>query len=147
MIEVSQTEIQQVMLNLINNAMDAMEKTGGVIRIATRMEGEAIVIQVSDNGPGIPEAYLSRVFDPFFTTKPVGKGTGLGLSICYGIVNRMGGKILVANNTREGAKFSVYLPVDDGSASPSPDTDIGRGNKSNTMEEQKHGNGNHTAGG
>jgi len=114
LIEVSQTEIQQVMLNLINNAMDAMEKTGGSIVIETRFEGGDIVIQVSDNGPGIPEAYLSRVFDPFFTTKPVGKGTGLGLSICYGIVKRMGGKIMVRSKASEGATFFVHLPVGDG---------------------------------
>jgi two-component system, NtrC family, sensor kinase len=121
MIEVSQTEVQQVMLNLINNAMDAMEKTGGAIEIETRCEGDDIVIQVSDNGPGIPEAYLSRIFDPFFTTKPVGKGTGLGLSICYGIIKRMGGKIMVSSKAREGTTFHVYLPVNQGADTFTPE--------------------------
>ncbi len=111
LIEVSQTEVQQVMLNLINNALDAMEKTGGEIEIETMREADEIIIRVSDNGPGIPEAYLSRVFDPFFTTKPVGKGTGLGLSICYGIIKRMGGKITVSSKDREGTTFFVHLPA------------------------------------
>jgi two-component system NtrC family sensor kinase len=111
LIEVSQTEVQQVMLNLINNAMDAMEKTGGKIEIETSCEEEEIVVRVSDTGPGIPEAYLGRIFDPFFTTKPVGKGTGLGLSICYGIVRRMGGKIMVRSKDQEGTTFLVHLPV------------------------------------
>ena len=121
MIEVSQTEVQQVMLNLINNALDAMEKTGGTIEIETRFEEEDVIIQVSDNGPGIPEAYLSRIFDPFFTTKPVGKGTGLGLSICYGIVKRMGGKITVSSKAREGTTFYVYLPTGQRSDAISPE--------------------------
>ena len=95
-ITISPSEMQQVLLNLINNALDAMEKTGGGIKISTKIseiEPGHIVIVVEDNGPGIPEANLHRIFDPFFTTKPVGKGTGLGLSICYGIINKMGGKI------------------------------------------------------
>lgn len=109
-IEMSQTEIQQVMLNLINNALDAMEKTGGKIEIKTAAERGNIVIQVSDNGPGIPEKNLSRIFDPFYTTKPVGKGTGLGLSICYGIVSRMGGKITVKSAAGAGTSFYLYFP-------------------------------------
>jgi len=113
MIEVSQTEIQQVMLNLINNALDAMEKTGGRIDIKTAAEKGNIVIQVSDNGPGIPEKNLSRIFDPFYTTKPVGKGTGLGLSICYGIISRMGGRITVKSASGAGTSFYIYLPSEE----------------------------------
>jgi two-component system NtrC family sensor kinase len=113
MIEVSQTEIQQVMLNLINNALDAMEKTGGRIDIKTATEKGNIVIQVSDNGPGIPEKNLSRIFDPFYTTKPVGKGTGLGLSICYGIISRMGGRITVKSAAGAGTSFYIYLPSEE----------------------------------
>ena len=85
-IRVSLTELQQVLLNLINNALDAMEKTGGVLKLSSRLEesgiivGDHIIIEIADNGPGIPSANLTRIFDPFFTTKPVGKGTGLGLS-------------------------------------------------------------------
>ncbi len=121
MIEVSQTEVQQVMLNLVNNAMDAMEKTGGTIEIKTRCEEDDIVIEVSDDGPGIPEAYLPRIFDPFFTTKPVGKGTGLGLSICYGIVKRMGGKIMVTSKAQKGTTFYVYLPAKQGAGEFTPE--------------------------
>jgi two-component system NtrC family sensor kinase len=113
MIEVSQTEVQQVMLNLINNALDAMEKTGGKIDIKTAAEKGFIVILVSDNGPGIPEKNLSRIFDPFYTTKPIGKGTGLGLSICYGIISRMGGKIMVKSAVGSGTSFYIYLPSEE----------------------------------
>jgi len=113
MIEVSQTEVQQVMLNLINNALDAMEKTGGKIDIKTAEEKGFIVILVSDNGPGIPEKNLSRIFDPFYTTKAVGKGTGLGLSICYGIISRMGGKITVKSAVGSGTSFYIYLPSEE----------------------------------
>jgi two-component system NtrC family sensor kinase len=80
---------------LINNAIDAMENQGGTLSISGKQENASIVIKVTDTGKGIPEANLDRIFDPFFTTKPVGKGTGLGLSICYGIIEKMGGKIEV----------------------------------------------------
>ncbi|MEW6079212.1 MAG: ATP-binding protein [Thermodesulfobacteriota bacterium] len=112
-IMISPSEMQQVLLNLINNALDAMEKTGGVIRISTKVseiKPGHIVIVVEDTGPGIPEANLPRIFDPFFTTKPVGKGTGLGLSICYGIINKMGGKIDVQSAVEKGARFRIWVP-------------------------------------
>ena len=112
-VTLSPSEMQQVMLNLINNAMDAMEKTGGTIHISTKMsklEKDHIVIIVEDTGPGIPEANLPFIFNPFFTTKPVGKGTGLGLSICYGIVEKMGGKIDVTSKVGEGTRFRVWIP-------------------------------------
>jgi two-component system, NtrC family, sensor kinase len=109
----AQSEMQQVLLNLINNAIDAMENQGGKVTISTRFETEGgiIVIEVSDNGPGIPEANLSRIFEPFFTTKPVGKGTGLGLSICYGIIQKMGGLIEVKSLIDSGTTFYIRLPV------------------------------------
>ena len=110
-IEASQTEMQQVFLNLINNALDAMEKQGGTIDIATRLHGSEVEIDVFDNGPGIPEANLARIFDPFFTTKPVGKGTGLGLSICYGIIKKMGGEIEVRSVINTGTKFKIRIPL------------------------------------
>jgi two-component system NtrC family sensor kinase len=110
-LHVSETEVQQVFLNLINNALDAMEKKGGVIDVTTLMEGDHIAVQVADNGPGIPEANLARIFDPFFTTKPVGKGTGLGLSICYGIIKKMGGEIDVRSVIDVGATFRVLIPL------------------------------------
>ena len=108
----SQSELQQVFLNLINNALDAMEKEGGALLIQTNRQGDHVVIELSDTGPGIPEANLKRIFDPFFTTKPVGKGTGLGLSICYGIIKKMGGKIRVASSLGKGTTFTVILPTE-----------------------------------
>jgi len=110
-IRVSQTELQQVFLNLINNALDAMEKKGGTLNISSQVEDNLIVVEVEDNGPGIPEANIARIFDPFFTTKPVGKGTGLGLSICYGIVKKMGGEIEVRSTLGEGTTFRVSIPL------------------------------------
>jgi two-component system NtrC family sensor kinase len=112
-IRASQTELQQVLINLINNAIDAMDKQGGVIDVKTWQSAPGKVkFSVHDNGPGIPQAILSRVFDPFFTTKPVGKGTGLGLSICYGIINTMGGDIEVESRVGDGTCFEVSLPID-----------------------------------
>ena len=112
-VEISPAEMQQVLLNLLNNAIYAMEKTGGTIKIGTKLsqlEKEHLVIIVEDNGPGIPESNLPRIFDPFFTTKPVGKGTGLGLSICYGIVQKMGGKIDVQSAVDVGTRFRIWIP-------------------------------------
>ena len=107
----AQSEMQQILLNLINNSVDAMEKKGGELTITTYSEEDGIGIKVSDNGPGIPEANLSRIFEPFFTTKPVGKGTGLGLSICYGIIQKMGGQIEVESVIDSGTTFHIRLPV------------------------------------
>jgi len=124
-IQVSLTEMQQVFLNLINNALDAMEKTEGTIVISAGLHGGRITISVADTGPGIPKSNLERIFDPFFTTKPVGKGTGLGLSICYGIIKKMGGDIEVHSVLDEGATFLVHIPldqdVDEGGEKPAGD--------------------------
>jgi two-component system NtrC family sensor kinase len=113
-IMVSQSEMQQVFLNLINNAIDAMEKRGGEIVVRTRLVENQVVAEVTDNGPGIPRANLGRIFDPFFTTKPVGKGTGLGLSICYGIVKKYGGQIHVRSVPEVETTFSVKIPLSKG---------------------------------
>ncbi|XXJ18722.1 sensor histidine kinase [Desulfovibrio caledoniensis] len=110
-IEASPSEMQQVFLNLVNNAIDAMDPGGGDLDIITRQEGDTVVAQVSDTGSGIPEANLSRIFDPFFTTKPVGKGTGLGLSIIYGIINKLGGTISVDSAVGRGTTFTISLPA------------------------------------
>ncbi len=110
-VDVSPSEIQQVMLNLVNNAVDALEPQGGKVTLSSKVEGNFIVIDVADDGPGIPKANLSRIFDPFFTTKPVGKGTGLGLSICYGIIQKMGGEISVSSAVSLGTTFHVRIPV------------------------------------
>lgn len=110
-VRMSQTEMQQVLLNLINNALDAMNKKGGTIDISSWSENKHVIIEVSDDGPGIPGANLARIFDPFFTTKPVGKGTGLGLSICYGIIKRMNGEIDVNSVVDKGTTFRIRIPL------------------------------------
>ena len=110
-IKVSQTEMQQVFLNLINNALDAMDNKGDSLNISSRLENGNIVVEFADNGPGIPKANLTRIFDPFFTTKRVGKGTGLGLSICYGIIKKLGGEITVKSTVDLGTSFSVRIPL------------------------------------
>jgi two-component system NtrC family sensor kinase len=111
-ISASETEMQQVFLNLVNNAIDALEKTGGTIWLNSKLVKDEIVVEVVDNGPGIAEANLARIFDPFYTTKPVGKGTGLGLSICYGIIKKIGGDITAHSVKGEGASFRVHIPSD-----------------------------------
>jgi PAS domain S-box-containing protein len=105
-------QLQQVFLNILNNAYDAVGDTGRVakIEITTAHKGTSVEILFRDNGPGI--SHPDRIFDPFFTTKEVGKGTGLGLSICYGIVHEHGGEILCQNNSGgPGATFVVRLPA------------------------------------
>ncbi len=110
-VNISESEMQQVLLNLINNAIDAIENKPGGIEITSRLEKSSLIIAVSDNGTGIPKANLDKIFDPFYTTKPVGKGTGLGLSICYGIINKMGGDISVQSNVDEGSSFTINIPI------------------------------------
>jgi two-component system NtrC family sensor kinase len=117
-IRASQSEMQQVLLNLMNNALDAMSENGGTLRISIRRADQSIVISVADTGSGIPEAYLDRIFDPFFTTKPVGKGTGLGLSICYGIIAKMGGKIRARSVMDVGTTFRIDLPLPNPTEAP-----------------------------
>ncbi|MBI5251546.1 MAG: two-component sensor histidine kinase [Desulfomonile tiedjei] len=112
-VRVSQSEVQQVLLNLINNSMDAMDSKGGKIKIRSRLDGDQIVVDVSDTGPGIPKANMERIFEPFFTTKPVGKGTGLGLSICYGIMKKMGGQITISSELGHGTTFHVHFPLNE----------------------------------
>ncbi|MDD5141713.1 MAG: ATP-binding protein [Verrucomicrobiales bacterium] len=106
-------QIQQVLLNVINNARQAMENhpSGGRIKIITETSGENVRIIIHDNGPGISEENLLRIFDPFFTTKKVGQGTGLGLSLCYGIIKEHGGNITPSSRPGDGAKFTIELPV------------------------------------
>jgi two-component system, NtrC family, sensor kinase len=110
-IQASATEMQQVLMNILHNAMDAMEKTGGSITITSHATAGQMRVSIQDTGPGIPASNLERLFDPFFTTKPVGKGTGLGLSICYGIINKMGGRIDVESQVGKGTNFHVVLPL------------------------------------
>jgi signal transduction histidine kinase len=107
------TQLQQVVINLLSNALDATP-AGGTIAVSTRSAGKplsSVVLEVADTGSGIPAEHLSRVFDPFFTTKPPGKGTGLGLSVCLGIVQDHHGMITVQSQVGRGATFTVTLPV------------------------------------
>jgi PAS domain S-box-containing protein len=103
-------QLQQVFLNLVNNAVDAVLESAseGDLWVRTQIRGDRLTVEFTDSGPGVKEP--SRVFDPFYTTKPVGKGTGLGLSICYGIVTEHGGTITVRNATPQGASFTIELP-------------------------------------
>lgn len=109
------SQLQQVFLNLINNAIDAHAGMAyGSIYLRTRLtkDKQNIVIEVEDTGCGISKENLEKIFDPFFTTKPVGKGTGLGLSICYGIVKRLAGEIHVHSQPGKGTIFSIILPLE-----------------------------------
>lgn len=116
LVSASPSELQQVFINLINNAIDAMGSGGGLLEIRSRLEGDQAVIDIADTGHGIPNTVMARIFEPFFTTKPVGKGTGLGLSICYGIVRKLGGTITVNSAVGLGTTFRISLPVHTGDA-------------------------------
>jgi len=123
------SQIQQVFLNILNNAVDAIGKDGeiqirtncvlkdkakGYTPFEFQQEGlrdQEIEVCISDNGPGIPHETLQRIFDPFFTTKEVGRGTGLGLAISYSIVEKLGGRIMVASEPGKGATFTIYFPI------------------------------------
>ena len=111
-------QLQQVFLNMVNNAVDAVLEgsSDGDIWVRTGVRGDSLGVEFTDSGPGVREP--SRVFDPFYTTKPVGKGTGLGLSICYGIVTEHGGTIRVRNVPPHGASFVIELPFQAAGKSP-----------------------------
>jgi PAS domain S-box-containing protein len=113
----NESRLEQVVLNLLLNAAHAMPEDRAVsseIRVQVRPDGDAsVVLEVSDNGEGIPPEVVPRIFDPFFTTKPRGVGMGLGLSICHGIVTSLGGKITVHSTPNEGTTFRVALPATD----------------------------------
>ncbi|HTW23405.1 MAG TPA: ATP-binding protein [Candidatus Baltobacteraceae bacterium] len=113
-------QLQQVFLNILNNAVDAIQEKGGSgeIWIRTEAVGSRLRVEMTDNGPGVQNPH--RIFDPFYTTKAVGKGTGLGLSICYGIVKEHGGEIQVRNAPPRGAAFTITLPLLVVSASAPP---------------------------
>ncbi len=110
---VNEDEIRQILLNLLNNASDALEETAGSKRIVVRAQTnvERVVIEVEDSGPGFSN--LNRALDPFYTTKPAGKGTGLGLSVCYGIARERGGDLRIENVDPHGARVTIELPIAD----------------------------------
>jgi len=114
------SRLEQVIINLLVNARDAIEDkiASGMgqrgeekIFVKTFTEGKSVVAEVEDTGPGIPDAVKEKIFEPFFTTKKVGKGTGLGLSISYGIVKDFGGTIEALSNKGGGARFVMRFPA------------------------------------
>jgi two-component system NtrC family sensor kinase len=110
MLRTDGAQVQQAVLNLIENALDAVGSEGQ-IDIITSRTGKEVCVQIADNGPGIPSEVLEKIWEPFFTTKAAGKGTGLGLSICSDIAHRLGGTISVANRPEGGALFTLRLPM------------------------------------
>ncbi len=129
-------QLQQVFLNILTNAEQAMLEANGrgqlTIRTYTDDPESHVIIEIKDDGPGIPENHLNRIFDPFFTTKEVGKGTGLGLSLSYGMIKEHGGNIYVRSRLNEGSTFFVELPIitslqddaDVSQATPEPTTEF-----------------------
>jgi signal transduction histidine kinase len=95
---------------LATNAVDAMP-FGGMLKISARNEGNHVLVEVSDNGIGIPSENLARIFEPFFTTKELGRGTGLGLAVCYGILTEHGGSLDVQSTVGVGTTFTISLPA------------------------------------
>jgi two-component system NtrC family sensor kinase len=117
-------QVQQVLLNLIINAEQAMLSANGrgiiVVRSWHDADQESVILEINDDGPGIPDELQPKIFDPFFTTKEVGKGTGLGLTVAYAIVQEHGGRIRLESRPDKGASFYVELPVTGLKLPPAP---------------------------
>ena len=140
-------QIQQVLLNLLINAEQAMLDAHGrgllILRSWHDPDRDAVVLEVSDDGPGVPEEMQPRIFDPFFTTKAVGQGTGLGLTVAYAIAQEHGGRLTVRSPTGRGASFCLELPVsgarvrlpDPGPPAPTPD--VPRGSRALVIEDER----------
>jgi signal transduction histidine kinase len=109
-VRANQSALNQVLLNLVKNAAEAVEPKGGRVLISAYRSGTWVVVSVEDNGPGIPESDLARVFEPFVTTKPAGQGTGLGLSVSKRIAEEAGGSLEVRSGAEGGASFELFLP-------------------------------------
>ncbi|WP_163576902.1 sensor histidine kinase [Halomonas faecis] len=108
----SESQLQQVVINLLNNALDAMQESPQPrLCISGEVQDGLVTVRFHDDGPGVDPSVMGRIFDPFFTTKPVGSGTGLGLSVSYGIVDRHGGRLEVDNHPQGGAVFRLTLPA------------------------------------
>jgi len=109
-VKINPKELQQVLVNIIVNAVHAIEESGDSIKIiSTDWKTHGVVIRIQDNGPGIPKEQLSQIFDPFYSTKEHGKGSGLGLSVSYGIIRGYGGNISVESALNKGTTFSIWL--------------------------------------
>ncbi len=123
--DIDPNQIQQVFVNLINNAAQAIASTGrsGTIEVRARRWLDGVAIDVADDGPGMPETLAVQVFEPFFTTKPEGQGTGLGLAISQGILREHGGRIMLATEEGKGSTFTVQLPL--ATRQPAPPPEIG----------------------
>ncbi len=113
-------QVQQVLVNVLINAVDAVdekfrvlppEQAAGAIRCRTGVDGTDLFVEISDNGKGIPEIHLPKIFEPFFTTKRVGEGTGLGLWVSYGIIKSFQGEISAESVEGEGTTFTIRLPL------------------------------------
>jgi two-component system NtrC family sensor kinase len=103
--------LQGVWLNLLLNAIESIERMGGMIRVSSRRVGDEVQVSIVDNGRGIPPERLERIFEPFYTTKAPGRGTGLGLSVCSRIIEQHRGRLLVQSHVGVGSQFTVILPV------------------------------------
>jgi two-component system NtrC family sensor kinase len=103
-------QFQQVLLNIVNNAIDMVEKGGRIEIFTDKYDEQMVSVSIRDNGPGIPKEILKHIFEPFYTTKEKGKGTGLGLSISYGIIRKLGGRILVQSETNKETTFTIEIP-------------------------------------
>jgi len=123
--DIDPNQIQQVFVNLINNAAQAIASTGrpGTVVVRARRWLDGVAVDVADDGPGMSEALAAQVFEPFFTTKPEGEGTGLGLSISQGIVREHGGRIMLSTEEDRGSVFTVQLPLATQPTAPVPDED------------------------
>jgi two-component system NtrC family sensor kinase len=109
-INVDHGQIQQAIIALASNAIDAMPN-GGTLTFRAKPSNNRVIIEIQDSGVGIAPENLSKVFEPFFTTKEVGKGTGLGLAVCYGIITEHGGRLAVRSNLGIGTTFTIFLPI------------------------------------
>lgn len=109
-VNIAADQILQVLVNILINALDAIDGNG-IVTVKSRYDETKIYVDITDDGCGMDNLTIEKIFDPFFTTKEVGKGTGLGLSVSYGIVNRFGGEIKVSSKLNEGSTFTIALPI------------------------------------
>jgi signal transduction histidine kinase/CheY-like chemotaxis protein len=140
-------QLKQVLLNLVINAEQATASASGrgtiILRSWYELDRDSVVIEVSDDGPGVPEDVQTKIFDPFFTTKEVGQGTGLGLAVAYAIVEEHGGRLTVGSGSGRGATFLVELPVSSadlrpvGAPAPDVSSELGAGSAALVVEDEE----------